>query len=76
MKILSIQWRFYKKLERKKWWILFFEVDVQNPEELNRLYNGLPYLPKWVKIGKVKKLISNLHGKTEYVIYRTIKSRI
>ena len=31
-------------------------------------YNDLPFSPD-MKIGKVKKLIANLHDKSEYVIH-------
>ena len=45
------------------------EVDVQYLEKLNELHNDLPLLPEIMKIGKVKKLVANLHDKTEYVIH-------
>ena len=44
------------------------EDNVQYPEKLHELYNDLPFLPKRTKIEKVKKLVANLHDKTEYVI--------
>ena len=44
------------------------EVDVQYTEKLHKLHNDLPFLPKMMKIEKVKKLVANLHDKTEYVI--------
>ena len=46
----------------------FLEVDVQYPEELHELHNDLQFLPERMKIEKVKNLVTNLHGKTEYVI--------
>ena len=47
----------------------FKEVDVQNPEKLHELHNNLPFLPERMKIEKVEKLATNLHGKAEYVIH-------
>ena len=47
----------------------FLEVDVQYPEKLYELHNDLPFLPERMKIRKVKKLVTNLHDKTEYVIH-------
>ena len=47
---------------------IFFEVDLQYPEKLQELHNDLPFLPERMKIKKVKKLVGNLHYKTEYVI--------
>ena len=35
---------------------------------LYEFYNDSPFLPKWIKIGKVEKLVANLHYKTEYLI--------
>ena len=45
------------------------EVDVQYFEKLNKPHNDLPLLPEIMKIRKVKKLVANLHDKTEYVIH-------
>ena len=41
----------------------------------NELYNDLPLLPERTKIEKVRKLVANLHNKTEYIIHihRVIK---
>ena len=47
----------------------FLKVHVQYPEKLHDLYNDLPFLPERMKIEKVKKLVANLHDKTEYVIH-------
>ena len=44
-------------------------VDVQYLENLQELYNDLPFLPEKMKIGKVEKLVANLRDKTEYVIH-------
>ena len=46
----------------------FLEVGVQYPEKLHDLLNDLPFLPERMKIEKVKKLVVNLHDKTEFVI--------
>ena len=45
----------------------FFEVDVQYPKNVHKLYNDLPFFPERMKIEKVKNLVTNLHDKTEYV---------
>ena len=47
----------------------FLKVDVQYLEKLHELYNDLPFLPGRMKIGKVEKLVPNLHDKTEFVIH-------
>ena len=41
----------------------FLKVDVQYPEKLHDLHNGLPFLPERMKI-ELKSLL-NLHDKTE-----------
>ena len=46
----------------------FLEVDVQYPEKLHEPHNDLPFLPERMKLEKVKKLVTNLHDKTKYVI--------
>ena len=52
-----------------------FEVDGQCPEKLHELC--LPFLPEKIKIEKVKKLVTNLHDKTEYVIHiRNLKQTL
>ena len=53
------------------------EVDFQCPEKIHELYNDLPFLPEKMKIEKVEKLVTNLHDKTEYVIYiRNVKQAL
>ena len=47
----------------------FLEADVQYTEKLHELHNDLPFLPERMKIENVKKLVVNLHDKTEYVIH-------
>ena len=42
-------------------------MDVQYLEKLYELHNDLPFLPERIKIGKVEKLVANVHDKTEYV---------
>ena len=52
-----------------------FEVDGQCPEKLHGLC--LPFLSEKIKIEKVKKLVTNLHDKNEYVIHiRNLKQRL
>ena len=39
--------------------------------------NDLPFLPKWVKIEKVEKIIANLHDKNWQVIHiRNLKQAL
>ena len=47
----------------------FLEVDIQYLENLHNLHNDSPFLPERMKIEKFKKLVANLHSKTEYVIH-------
>ena len=47
----------------------FSAVDVQYPENLHNLCNDLSFSPERMKIEKVKKLVANLHDKTEYAIH-------
>ena len=47
----------------------FLKVDVQYHERLHELHNDLPFLPEKMKIETVEKLFTNLHDKTESVIY-------
>ena len=55
----------------------FLEVDVQYPEKLHGLHNDLPFLPERMKLGKVEKLVTNLHYKTEYAIHiRNLKQAL
>ena len=46
----------------------FLKFDIQYIEKLCELHNDLPFLAERIKFGKVKKLVANLHDKTEYVI--------
>ena len=53
------------------------EVDVQYPEKLHELHSDLSFLPKRMKIEKNKKLVANLHDKTEYVFHiRNLKKAL
>ena len=55
----------------------FLEVDVRYLEKLHELHNDLPFLPYRMKIENVKKLVANLHDKTEYVIHiRNLKQAL
>ena len=47
----------------------FLKVDVLYLEKLHEIYNDLAFLPGRMKIKKVKKLVANLHHKTEYAIH-------
>ena len=53
------------------------EVDVQCPEKLHEVHNDLPFLPERMKLGKIEKLVTNLHDKSEYVIHiRNLKQAL
>ena len=55
----------------------FLEVGVQYSEKLHKLHNDLPFLAEKIKIEKHKKLVTNLHDKTEYVIHmRNLKQAL
>ena len=55
----------------------FLEADVQYLEKLHELRIDLPFLPKGMKIEKIKKLVASLHDKTEYVIHiRNLKQAL
>ena len=45
------------------------EVDAHYLEKLHELYNDLLFLPEQMTIEKVKKLVSNLHDKIDYVMH-------
>ena len=47
----------------------FLDVDIQYPENLHNLHNDLPFLPERIKTEKFKKLVADLHDKTENVIH-------
>ena len=64
----SMQWRFHKNYNKENDKGYFLEVDVQCLEKLQELYNDLLVLPETMKVEKVKKLVANLHDKTEYAI--------
>ena len=54
----------------------FFEVDVQYPENLHKLGNGLPFLPERMKIEKVEKLVANLHDKKYSIHMQNLKQAL
>ena len=55
----------------------FLEVDFQYLEKLHEIHNDLPFSPERMKIEKVKKLVTNLHDKTEYDIHiRNLKQAL
>ena len=39
------------------------EINVQYPEEMHKLHNDLPFLPKRIKVGMVEKLLTDLCNK-------------
>ena len=47
----------------------FLDVDGNYLENIYELYNNLPFSSKRMKIQIVKKLLANLHDKTEYIIH-------
>ncbi len=48
------------------------EVDIEYPEELHDLHNDMPLTPEHIVVGKVKKLIPNLHNKEKYIIHHRV----
>ena len=55
----------------------FLEVDVHYPENLHSRQNHLTFLPERLKSEEVKKLVTNLHDKNEYVIHiRNLKQEL
>ena len=60
---------FIKKYNRESDEGYFLEVDVQYLKKVHELHNDLTFLPESMKIEKVKKLLANLHDRTEYVIH-------
>ena len=56
----------------------FFKVSVQYPEKLHDLDNDLLFLPEKNENWKnFKKLVTNLHNKTEYAIHiRNVKQAL
>ena len=48
----------------------FIGVDVQYPEKLYELYNDLFFLLEKLKLESIEELVSNLHDKEEYFIYK------
>ena len=55
----------------------FLEVDAQYPEKWHNLHNDLPFLPEKMKTENVKKLLAELHDKTEYVMHiRNLKEAL
>ena len=53
----------------RKGWRIFSWSWCEHPEKLHELHDDLTFLPKRLKLEKVGKLVTNLHGKTEYVIH-------
>ena len=55
----------------------FLELDDWYIEKLHELHNDLQFLLDIMIIEKVKKLVANLHDKTEYVIHiRNLKQAL
>ena len=54
----------------------FLGFDVQYLEKLPELHNDLPFLPERMKTEKVKKLVANLHDKTECYSHKKLKPTI
>ena len=54
----------------------FLEVDVQYPEKLHELHNDLPFLSERMELGKIKKLVTNLHYKKICYTHKKFKTNI
>ena len=48
----------------------FLEFDVQCPKKLQELHNDLLFVSERIELGKVEKLVTNLHNKNEYVVHK------
>ena len=48
------------------------EVDLRYGKHLHDLHNEYPLAPENVKMGKVSKLIPNLHDKKNYVLHHRL----
>ena len=46
-----------------------FEVDADYPKNHHKLHSDLPFLPKRMKIEKVKKLVCTVQDKENYVVH-------
>ena len=68
---------FIKSYNEENYEVYLFEVDIQYPKKWNNLHNDFPFLSEWMKIERFKKLVANLHDKTEYVIHiRNLKQAL
>ena len=47
----------------------FLEVDAQSLENLHQPHHDLQFLPEGMNIENAKKLVANLHDKSEYVVH-------
>ena len=54
----------------------FLEVNIKYLEKLHELHNDLPFLIERIKIEKVKKVVTNLHDKTECYSHKKSKPNI
>ena len=48
---------------------IFLKLMFDTPQKIYDLHNDLPFLPERKKLEKAKKLVTNFHDKTEYVIH-------
>ena len=56
---------------------IFFEVDIDYPEELFNLHKDLPFLPDSKKVNKVEKLVCDIEDQKKYVIHiRALKQAL
>ena len=56
---------------------IFSKLMFKYTEKLHELHNDLPFLPERMKIEQVRKLLANLHDKSEYVIHiRNLKQAL
>ena len=56
---------------------VFLNLKFNIMKKFNGLHNDLPFLPERTKIGKVEKLVTNLHDETKYVIHmRNLKQAL
>ena len=73
----QFNWGFIKNYNEESDEGYFLEVNVQCFENLNELHIYLPFLPKRMKVEKIKNFAANLHDKTECVIHiRNLKQTL
>ena len=67
----------YQKFDENSDKGYILEVDVEYPENLQKLHSDLPFLPKRMKINKCSKLFCTVQNKEKYVVHiRALKQAL